>query len=287
MRGEQPPPELAAVAERAAPVWYAIRAKVGLDECKVGVTGAAPISPDVIEFFRAIDIPLVEGWGMSECTVGGTRNELGEERLGTVGTSNYGTELRVAEDGELLLRAGNMMKGYYKDPEKTAEAIDSEGWLHTGDIARIDEDGYVTIVDRKKELIITSGGKNISPANIENLLKQHPLIGQAAAIGDRRSYITALIVLDPDVAPAWARAHGIESDSLAQLAAHQRVVAEIAKAVDAANEHLSRAEQVKRFKVLPEEWTVESEVLTPTLKLKRRVINQKYAREIEELYSGS
>jgi long-chain acyl-CoA synthetase len=284
-RGEEPPPELAAAAERASPVWYAIRAKVGLDECKGGVTGAAPISPEVIEFFRAIDIPLVEGWGMSECTVGGTQNDLGQERIGTVGKSNYGTELRVAEDGELLLRGGNIMKGYYKDPEKTAETIDSEGWLHTGDIARIDEDGYVTIVDRKKELIITSGGKNISPANIENLLKQHPLVGQAAAIGDRRSYLAALIVLDPDVAPAWARSQGIEFGSLADLAADERVLAEIQKAVDAANEHLSRPEQVKRFKVLPEEWTVESDVLTPTLKLKRRVINEKYAEEIGSLYS--
>jgi long-chain acyl-CoA synthetase len=285
-RGEEPPHEIAAAAERAAPVWYAIRAKVGLDECRIGVTGAAPISPDVIEFFRAIDLPLVEGWGMSECTVGGTVNELGKERIGTVGRRDFGVELRLAEDGELLLRGGNIMKGYYKDPEQTAETIDSEGWLHTGDIARIDEDGYVTIVDRKKELIITSGGKNISPANIENLLKQHPLVGQAAAIGDRRSYVTALIVLDPDVAPAWARSHGIEFGSVADLAADERVLAEVRKAVDAANEHLSRAEQVKRFKVLPEEWTVESEVLTPTLKLKRRVINEKYENEIASLYSS-
>ena len=283
--GQELPAELAAAAERAAPVWYAIRAKVGLAECRGGVTGAAPISPEVIEFFRAIDLPLVEGWGMSECTVGGTLNELGKERIGTVGTRNFGVELRVAEDGELLLRGGNVMKGYYKEPDLTAETIDAEGWLHTGDIARIDDEGYVTIVDRKKELIITSGGKNISPANIENLLKQHPLVGQAAAIGDRRSYIAALIVLDPDVAPAWAKAHGIEFRNLAELASDARVVAEIEKGVAAANEHLSRPEQVKRFKVLPEEWTVESDVLTPTLKLKRRIVSQKYAREIEELYS--
>jgi long-chain acyl-CoA synthetase len=284
-RGQEPPPELSEAAERAAPVWYAIRAKVGLDECRGGITGAAPISPDVIEFFRAIDLPLVEGWGMSECTVGGTINELGRERIGTVGTRNFGVELKVAEDGELLLRGGNIMKGYYKDPDKTAETIDSDGWLHTGDIARIDDDGYVTIVDRKKELIITSGGKNISPANIENLLKQHPLVGQAAAIGDRRSYITALIVLDPDGAPAWARSRGIEFRSIADLASDQRVLAEVQKAVDAANQHLSHPEQVKRFKLLPDEWTVESEVLTPTLKLKRRVVNEKYAEEIASLYS--
>ena len=222
MRGEQPPVALSAVVEQAAPVWRAIRARVGLDQCRLGVTGAAPISPSVVEFFRSLDLPLVEGYGMTESTVGATINPLGEERLGTVGKANAGLELRVADDGELLMRGGNIMLGYYKDPAGTAAALDRDGWLHTGDVATIDADGYVRIVDRKKELIITAGGKNISPANLENLLKANPLVGQAAVIGDRRSFITALIVLDPDASRAWASAHGLAGLSLSELAGHPR-----------------------------------------------------------------
>src|SRR5205085_1515638 len=219
MRGEEPPAELSAAVERAAPVWAAIRARVGLDQCRLGVTGAAPIAPDVVEFFRSLDLPLVEGYGMTESTVGATINPLGAERLGTVGVANRGIELRVAEDGELLLRGGNIMQGYYKDPEGTAAAVDPDGWLHTGDVATIDADGYVRIVDRKKELIITAGGKNISPANLENLLKRNPLVGQAAVIGDRRSFIAALIVLDPDAVRAFAAANGLIGASSSDLAA--------------------------------------------------------------------
>jgi long-chain acyl-CoA synthetase len=285
MRGEEPPAALSAVVERAAPVWSAIRARVGLDQCRLGVTGAAPISPAVVEFFRSLDLPLVEGYGMTESTVGATMNPLGAERLGTVGTPNQGLELRVADDGELLMRGGNIMQGYYKDPPGTAAAIDTEGWLHTGDVATIDTDGYVRIVDRKKELIITAGGKNISPANLENLLKANPLVGQAAVIGDRRSFVTALIVLDPDASRAWAAVHGLGGLSLSELARHPLVLAEIQRGVDAANTLVSQAEHVRRFKVLPVEWTAESGELTPTLKLKRRVIEQRYREDIEALYT--
>jgi long-chain acyl-CoA synthetase len=285
MRGAELPLELATLAEKCAPVWAAIRARVGLDECRLGVTGAAPISPTVVSFFRSLDLPLVEGYGMTESTVGATMNPLGQERLGTVGKPNMGLELRVAPDGELLMRGGNVMLGYYKDPEGTASAIDADGWLHTGDVATIDDDGYVRIVDRKKELIITAGGKNVSPANMENLLKRNPLIGQAAVIGDRRSYITALIVLDPDVARAWAAMHGMAGIPPADLARQASLLAEVQTAVDNANAEVSQAEQVRRFRVLPVEWTAESGELTPTLKLKRRVINERYAREIEELYT--
>jgi long-chain acyl-CoA synthetase len=193
--------------------------------------------------------------------------------------------MKIAEDGEVLLRGGNVMKGYYKEPEKTAETIDAEGWLHTGDVGVIDSEGYLRIVDRKKELIITASGKNISPANLEALLKQHPLIGQAAAIGDRRPYVSALVVVDPEVAPVWARKAGITFTSIAELARHPAVQAEIQNAVDEANKHVSNVEGIKRFTILPVEWTAESEELTPTLKLKRRVIAQKYAREIEDMYS--
>jgi long-chain acyl-CoA synthetase len=284
MRGEEPPPQLAAAAAQAAPVWAAIRSRVGLDQCRLGVTGAAPISPQVVSFFRSLDLPLVEGYGMTESTVGATMNALGEERLGTVGKAYIGLETRVAPDGELLMRGGNVMQGYYKDPAGTAAAIDADGWLHTGDIATIDTDGYVRIVDRKKELIITAGGKNVSPANLENLLKQNPLIGQAAVIGDRRAYLTALIVLDPDTARAWAQSHGLSDTSSQDLVRHPDLLAEVQRGIDSANEHVSQAEHIRKFRVLPVEWTAESGELTPTLKLKRRVIAERYSDEIEELY---
>jgi long-chain acyl-CoA synthetase len=282
---QQPPPELRAASERARVVWTAIRAKVGLEDLEWGITGAAPINVEVIEFFQALGIKLWEGWGMSECVVGGTYNPLDHIKNGTVGIADPGVELKVAEDGELLLRGGNVMIGYYREPEKTSEAIDPDGWLHTGDVAQIDDEGYVRIVDRKKELIITAGGKNISPANLEALLKQHPLVGQACVIGDRRPYMSALIVLDPEVTPIWARKAGIELTPTTDLAHHPAVVAEIQKAVDECNRHVSNVESIKRFTILPGEWTAESEELTPTLKLKRRVILQKYADEIDAMYT--
>ncbi|HYL08350.1 MAG TPA: long-chain fatty acid--CoA ligase, partial [Candidatus Udaeobacter sp.] len=195
--GKEPPPELAAAAERARPVWIAIRSKVGLEDLVYAISGAAPINPEVIEFFQALGINMWEGWGMTECTVGASYHPLDGIKNGTVGIADPGVEMKIASDGEVLLRGGNLMKGYYKDPQKTAETIDPEGWLHTGDVGEIDADGYLRIIDRKKELIITAGGKNISPANLEALLKQNPLVGQACVIGDRRPYVTALIVLDP------------------------------------------------------------------------------------------
>jgi long-chain acyl-CoA synthetase len=193
-------------------------------------------------------------------------------------------ELRIADDGEVLVRGPIVMRGYYKDPERTAEALDADGWLHTGDIGQLDADGFLRITDRKKELIITSGGKNISPALIEYELQRHPLIGQACAIGDRRNYVTALIVLDPDVTPAWAKAHGIEASSLAELATRPEVLAEIERGVAAANSHLAKVEQVRRFRVLPNEWTADSGELTPSLKRRRRVIIDRYAGQIDDLY---
>ncbi len=283
--GQEPPLELLAGAERARPVWMAIRTKVGLQDLEWGITGAAPINPDVIEFFQALDINLWEGWGMTECTVGGTYHPVDHIKNGSVGIADPGVELKIAEDGEVLLRGGNVMAGYYKDPVKTAETIDPDGWLHTGDIGTIDSEGYLKIVDRKKELIITAGGKNISPANLEALLKHHPLVGQAMAIGDRRPYVSALIVLDPEYAPVWARKAGIPFTSTKDLAQKKQVRDEIQKAVDEANRHVSNVEAVKRFTILPVEWTAESDELTPTLKLKRRVVSEKYEHEIEEMYS--
>ena len=259
--------------------------KVGLDQCRVAMTGAAPIAPEVIGAFRSLGLPLTEIWGMSELTGPGSYRIDGFE-LGTVGVSMPGQEVHLAEDGELLVRGGNVMRGYYRDTEKTAETIDANGWLSTGDVASIDEDGNILIVDRKKELIITSGGKNISPANLENLLKRHPLIGQACVIGDRRSYLVALLVLDGQMTAGWAQKQGIPPTTLAELSQRPELMAEIDDAVAAANRHVSRHEQIRRYAILPEEWTAESEELTPTLKLKRRVINEKYAGVIESLYAS-
>ena len=286
-RGEAPPPPLEAARERIAPVQAALRAKLGLDQCEIAVTSTAPMPVEVLEFYAAIGLPLLEVWGMSELTGPATGTPQGAIRIGTVGIAYPGVEVKLGDDGEVLARGGNLMQGYYRDPEKTAEAIDADGWMHTGDVGRFDDDGNLRIIDRKKELIVTSYGKNISPANIESLLLQHPLIGFACVIGDRRPYVSALLVLDSQSAPAWAKAHGVEFSSPAELASHPEVLAEVGRVVDEVNEHLSRVEQVKRFRVLPAEWSAESEELTPTLKLKRRVVHEKYAGEIEEMYSGS
>ena len=282
---EEAPPDLLAAAERARPIWMAIRAKVGLEELDYGITGAAPINPAVIEFFQALGINLWEGWGMTETSVGATYNPVDRIKNGSVGIADPGVEVKIAEDGEILVRGGNVMRGYYKDPQKTSEAIDPDGWLHTGDVGEIDGEGYLRIVDRKKELIITAGGKNISPANLEALLKQNPLIGQAMVIGDRRAYVSALVVLDQEYAPVWARKAGIVFTSIADLADQPAVRAEIQKAVDECNRHVSNVESVRRFTILPVEWTTESEELTPTLKLKRRVVSEKYEHAIDDMYA--
>jgi long-chain acyl-CoA synthetase len=283
-QGQEPPAELAAGAERALPVARAILARVGLEECEQAVTGAAPLDPAIIEFFQSLGLSMTEGWGMTELTCAATITSMDRVRNGTVGYAYPGIEVRLDDDGEVLVRGPIVMAGYYRDPERTAEAIDAGGWMHTGDIGTMDADGYVKIVDRKKELIITAGGKNISPANVEHLLLQHPLIGQACTIGDRRSYVTALLVLDAEMAPVWAKRHGIEAASAAELSRSPEVLAEVQRAVDAANEHLARVEQVKRFTVLPAEWTPESGELTPTLKMRRRVIVERYGAEIEAMY---
>ncbi len=285
-RGEPVPPELETAYERFAPVRRALLAKVGLEDCTIATTGAAPIDPGIIEFFQALGIPMTEAWGMTELTCAATGSENDRTRNGLVGYAFPGMELRLADDGEVLMRGPLVMEGYYKDPEKTAETIDAEGWLHTGDVGRIDDEGYLAIIDRKKELIITSGGKNISPAKIEYLLQKHDLVGQAMAVGDRRNYVTALLVLDPLVAPVWAKQQGIDVASPAELAGHPEVLAEVRRAVDEANRHLARVEQVKSFVLLAEPWTPESGELTPTMKLRRRVVLERNAAAIEGMYAG-
>ena len=192
--------------------------------------------------------------------------------------------MRLGDDGEVLFRGGNVFEGYLKDPEKTAETL-QDGWLHSGDIGELDDDGYLRIVDRKKELIITAGGKNISPANLENALKTIPLVGQAATFGDGQRFIAAIVVLDPEVAPTWAAANGLGDRSLAQLAEEPAVVAEVQRGVDEVNQRFAQVEQIKRFRVLGEEWLPGSDLLTPTSKLKRRGIATRYAEVIDALYA--
>ena len=263
-----------------------IRKGIGLDRCTFASSAASPLAVDVAEYFAAIGLPLVEVYGMTETTGVATGNPPDRIKIGTVGPAISGVEVRLADDGEVLVRGPVNTPGYFKQEEATRALIDGDGWLHTGDVGELDADGYLRIVDRKKELIITSSGKNVSPANIEGLLKEHPLVGQALAYGDNRPYVVALVVLDHEMMPAWAARNGIAAAALTELAAHERVLAEVQHAVDAANERLARAEQVKRFEVLPVEWTAESEELTPTLKLRRRIIHAKYAERIDALYGG-
>jgi long-chain acyl-CoA synthetase len=289
LRGDGPGPDPALLTECSRAdelVLAAVRARLGLDRVRWLVSGAAPIATELLEYFAALGLPILELWGMSELSCCGTINVPTRAIIGTVGVALPGVELRLAGDGELLVRGDIVMRGYRNDPEKTAEAIDADGWLHTGDIATIDAGGYVRIVDRKKELIINAAGKNMSPANIETALKSSsPLIGQAVCIGDRRPYNTALLVLDPDGAAAWAASQGMDSADPAALAADSRVRSAIEEAVEAANRRLARVEQIKRFALLPELWEPGGDELTPTMKLKRRPIAEKYAAEIEALYA--
>ena len=263
-----------------------LRERLGFDQVESVNVGAAPTPPEVIEFFHAIGVPLAELWGMSETCGAGACNPPEKIKIGTVGPATPGAELRLADDGEVLVRGRVVMAGYRNQEEKTRETIDDEGWLHTGDIGQLDDDGYLKIVDRKKELIINAAGKNMSPANIEAKVKaSSPLIGQAVAVGDGRSYNVALITLDPDVAPGFAKQHGIEDASLESLVAEKAVIDEVAAGVERANDALARVEGIKKFKILPEEWEPGGDELTPTMKLKRKPIAEKYADEIEALYA--
>jgi long-chain acyl-CoA synthetase len=264
-----------------------IRSLLGLGDAEITVSGAAPLPPEVGTFFGGLGMRIMDVYGMSETTGAFTTNTPDAFRLGTVGRPVPGIEVRIAGDGEILARGPLNSPGYLNLPEQTADLIDAEGWLHTGDIGSVDDDGFVSVVDRKKELIITAGGENVSPAAVENLLVAHPLIGQALAYGDRRPYLVALLTLDAGVAPAWAKAHGIESASLAELAANPEVLAVVGRAVEEANARLARVQQIKYWDLLPVEWTAESEELTPTFKLKRRVVHAKYADVIDGLYAGS
>jgi len=284
--GESTSDELAArFAAADGQVLGPIRSLLGLGEASIVMSGAAPLPPEVAAFFGGLGVRILDVYGMSETTGAFTMNTLAAFRLGTVGQPVPGAEVQIADDGEILTRGPMNTPGYLNLPEQTADLIDADGWLHTGDIGAVDQDGFLSVVDRKKELIITAGGENVSPAAVEILLVAHPLIGQALAYGDRRPYLVALLTLDGGVAPAWAKARGIEASSLAELAVNPAVLAEVDRAVTEANSRLARVQQIKYWELLPVEWTAESEELTPTFKLKRRIVHAKYADVIDGLYA--
>ncbi|MEY7973713.1 long-chain fatty acid--CoA ligase [Saccharomonospora xinjiangensis] len=284
--GAEVPPELAdRIAETDRTVIAPLRVLLGLDRLLFASSGAAALPEEVLYFMAGLGVEIHEVWGLSETTGAATSNHAGAFRAGSVGKPVADVEVAVADDGELLVRGPIVFLGYLREDGSVEAATDSEGWFATGDIGSIDDDGFVTITDRKKELIITAGGKNIAPTRIESLLKEHPLIGQAVAIGDNRPYVTALVVLDDEIAPGWAAVRGIEADDLTALADHPTVRAEIDRAVESANERLARVEQVKRYRLLTRAWTPETGELTPTLKLKRRVITDRYRSDIDALYA--
>jgi long-chain acyl-CoA synthetase len=250
------------------------------------VTGAAPIATEILEFFYACGVPVMEGYGMTETATCATANRLDEFRLGSVGRPMPGVEIKIADDGEVLIKGPNIFRGYYKNEQATRETLDVH-WLHTGDLGRLDEDGFLYITGRKKDIIITAGGKNITPANLENGLKQTRWISQAVVVGDRRPYLAALVTLDPDETPALAQQLELEGLSPEAMTGDERVRAEIQRAVDEVNSHVGQVEQIKRFEILPRDLSHEGGELTPTLKVKRNVVHDKYAGVIDELYAAA
>lgn len=263
-----------------------LRAALGLDRVEWAASAAAPMPVEVATFFAGLGLSIYDVYGMTETTGSATANGPGGFRLGTVGRPQAGVEVRLADDGEIEIRGPITTPGYHLQPDATAELVGGEGWIRTGDLGRIDDDGFLTVVDRKKEMIITSSGKNIAPSTIENYLKESPLVGHAMVVGDGRPYLVAVLTLDGEIAPLVAAKMGLEGKSLAELAQDPTVRAVVTQAVEAANARLSRPEQVKAFELLAEEWTAESEELTPTLKLKRRVVTTKYVDVIERLYAA-
>lgn len=277
-------PALAGILDKI--VLSKVRERLGMENVYIAITAAAPIDATLVEFFHGIGVPLFELYGMSETTGPATSNLPGANKFGSVGLPLPGVEVKIADDGELLMRGGVITAGYFKLPEQTAEAFETDGWLHSGDLAKIDEDGFVWIVGRKKDIIITAAGKNIAPAVMETALGNHPLISKAAMVGDRRKFLSMLIALDPEEAPGWAKAHGIEYHDLASFGREERVKEEVARAVEDANARVARVEQVKKWVIVPDEWAPESGEVTPSLKLKRNVVLDKYSEEIEAMYTG-
>jgi long-chain acyl-CoA synthetase len=281
-RGEEVPEELQQAFDQADEGLYKnVRALFGknIRQC---VTGAAPIAKEILEFFYACGVPVMEGYGMTETATAAIVNTPERFRFGSIGKPLPGVEVKIADDGEILLRGANIFKGYYKNEEATDETL-SDGWLHTGDLGYMDEDGFVYISGRKKDIIITAGGKNITPANLENGLKASRWISQAVVVGDRKPYLVALITLDAEEAPAFAEQYGLKVEDLPES---QEMKAEVQKVVDEVNSHVGPVEQIKRFEILPQDLSQETGELTPTLKVKRNVVHEKYADVIESIYAG-
>jgi long-chain acyl-CoA synthetase len=254
-------------------VYSKVKARLG-GRLRLANSGGAPLSREVIDLFAALDIPIYEGYGLTECTTAASVNRPDAFRFGTVGRPLPGVEVRLAEDGELELRSETVFAGYLKDPEATREVLGEDGWLRTGDIAEIDPDGFITITDRKKDILVTSGGKNVAPQNLENDLKSSRYVSQALVVGDRRPYVAALITVDADEVAKWRAEGGDDVEALVQ------------GIVDGVNEQRSRYEQIKRFEILPRDFSAEAGELTPTLKLRRRVVQEHCADAIERLYAG-
>jgi long-chain acyl-CoA synthetase len=267
-------------------VYSKVKANLG-GRFRIGISGAAPLAKEIAEFFHSLDVLILEGYGLTECTTGATVNRPTKFRFGTVGVALPGTELKIDDDGEVLIKSPTVFAGYYKDEEATREVLPGDGWLRSGDIGELDEDGFLTITDRKKDIIVTAGGKNVAPQNLENELKSSKFVSQALVVGDKRPYCVALITLDEPELVKWAHAHGLEGElGLAQLAAHAGVRELVQGIVDRVNAEHSRYEQLKKFTILPRDFTMADDELTPTLKLKRRVIQERFAADIEALYAG-
>jgi long-chain acyl-CoA synthetase len=279
-RGDAVSEQLQAAFDRAEQAVYVNVRNLFGGRLRQAVTGAAPISPEILEFFHACGVPVMEGYGLTETASVATVNTPEAFRLGTVGPSLPGVEVRIADNGEILIKGPNIFKGYYRDPQATREAL-VDGWLHTGDLGRLDEDGFLSVTGREKDIIITAGGKNITPANLENALLRNRWISQAIVIGDGRPYLVALIALDPEQAPAFAHEHHLE---LEQLHRSQTMRAEVQNAIDEVNSHYSRVEQIKRFEILPHDLSQQTGELTPTMKVKRNVVQDKYADTIDAIY---
>jgi long-chain acyl-CoA synthetase len=251
---------------------------------RIPISGGAPLAREVADFFDAIGIRIIEGYGLTECTTACTTNRPDRNRYGTVGVALPGAEIAIAEDGEILVRSETVFQGYFKDPEATGQVLTDDGWLKTGDVGSIDEDGFLTITDRKKDILVTASGKNVSPQNIENALKASRFVSQALVVGDRRPYVAALVTLDPVEIERWADERGIAGDP-ARLAADGRVRELVQGIVDEVNRPRSRFEQVKRFVILPRDFTLDDGELTPTLKLRRRAVLEHFEDDVERLYS--
>ena len=283
--GTSLPPELEEKYQEADGKLFALaRAALGLNEARALVSGAAPINPDVLRFFHAIGLPIAEVYGQTEDSGPTSINRPDKIKIGTVGPPLEGVEVKIAPDGEVLVRGGNVGPGYYKDPIATKELLDDEGWMHSGDIGELEEDGYLRITDRKKDLIITAAGKNVAPQVIENMLKYSPWISQVVVVGDARPYLTALITLDQEKVMAFAEQKGIPLATFPEMVQHPDVQQLVANAVEEVNANLARVEQIKKWHVLDRDFAMEAEEVTPTLKLRRKAIMDKHADEIEDLY---